>query len=722
MATSRGGAITQAGESTSKLAKTTWKGSFLPNGLPDTPENRAAFEASLGPSQAKLDDDNSILSMGSHYIADAVTAGPARRLISEVSNGNYADAGKQALNMGGTPGASMFLGGNPVDAPLFPGHDAGGHLSNNPNGIVLPTQAPAVPKAPATGPTSYAAPTGQVAAPQPYSPGVLSGPGTYENWYKQHAGDYDKPQRLDDYWSGLQGRTGGAGYQPTTSQGAWGSTESSLGQAGAGTQGAWGTADTLRKGGSRGETMLDSASNYFTGDNKTAGYAKKLGTGMFTAPGAAESYNDTAGAQLKGPAQGQSMAYGNAGQLQSRGAAETNNDRVQGMMGGNNASRDFNQGLKSSGFTGKNAVGNEAGYFTPGLREKSNSENLYDSGNQGLNTFYDREADKRTKALSDKMSAMGVFGSGATARSLYELHGELGASQARDMAGLAAQADQAHLGRTAAAQSFAKDTGAEEMARYGLGMQAANQSDESMRGNANIMNTASNNAQSQQQDRLYRGGQLGLQGDAEGRERIALGGQLANNAQTAAMNRAKTGADIQNMADKSVFEQGKGLADVGNMMGNQFLDRMKSSADIGLRADTENRARANDYFGAAGDMDKRKLDAETYNRDTAGGIDTADLARLNAGGGAAKDAQTYFERRERYGIQDKQALASAQADLVNGALGKGADEQRAIYEQVVQSIIAGGAATRAQAEAQAQAMFQSYGIAIQAAGSIAKAK
>lgn len=725
MAYSKGGAIVQAGESKSRLPATTWKGNLLPNGLPDTPENHQAYLDSLGPSQAYLDDQNGFGNMASRYFADAVTAGPARRLGSEIVNGQYADAGKQALNMGGTPLGASLMGGNPVDAPLFPGHDASGKLSNNPNGITLP--APGTPR-PGSGGTPAGSGggggyTGQYQTGQgTYTSGVLSGPGAYEQWYKQHSGEYDKPTRLDNYWEGLQGRTGGQGYQPTTSQDAWGSVKSTLSGPGQGTTNAYDTSSKLSKSGSPGETMLGSAAGYFQGDNKTAAYAKKLGTGMFTQPGQAESYYDQAGGQLKGQGQGQGMAYGNAGQMQQPGAAEQNNNRVQGMLGGNNASRDFNQGLGASGFMGKNTVGNEASYFAPGLREKSNSENLYDSGNQGLNTYYDREAQKRTKALSDQMASMGVFGSGATARGLYELHGELGAAQARDMASLAAQADQAHLGRSAAAQSFAKDAGGEELARYGLGMQAAGQSDESTRGNAGLMNEASRNAQDLQLQRLFQGGQLGLQSDAEGRARIELGGTLAQNAQTGAMNRAKTGADIQKSADESMFDQGRGLADTGNMLSTQYLDRMKSSADIGLRGDQESRSRANDYFKNAGDLDTRRLDSETYNRDTAGGVDQQDAGRRLAGGNAAETAQNMFEKRERYGIQDKSALANSQAQLVQGALGKSADEQRAIYEDVINSIMAGGQATREQAEAQAQQMFQAYGIAVNAAGSISKKK
>jgi hypothetical protein len=554
-----------------------------------------------------------------------------------------------------------------------------------------------------------------------YKPGVLSTPGIGEQWYTNHASQYNNPSQLGQYWQGLQGRTNGAGVQPTNSQAAWGQVQSTFQRPAQGAQNAWDASEKLYRQPTQGEGYLNSAAGYFQGPNRTNDYANSLGYQMFMAPGQAETYTDYSRPMLQGMGQGQQMAYNSLGQFQQPGAAETNNQNVQGLLAGNNASADFNQKLTSSGFLGKNTVGDEYGYFAPGLREKSYSENLYESGDQGLNTFYDREAQKRTRALSDQMAAMGVFGSGATARSLSEMQADLGASQAKDMAGLAAQADQARLGRTAAADTFAKDTSGEELNRYGLGMQAANQADESMRGNVGLMNQASQSAQQLQIQRLFQGGQLGLQSDAEGRARIELGGNLANNAQQAAMNRAKTGADVQSLADHSRFDQGQGLANTGNMLGTQYLNRMQQSVNSGIQGDQEQRARANDYFARAGDLDQRGLDSETFNRDTAGGVDLSNRAGLLAGQNAATGAQNAFEQRERYGIQDKQKLAESMSGLVSSALGKSADEQAAIYESIVQSLIAQGGIDRASAEQQAQAMFQAQGIAIQGVGAAAAA-
>jgi hypothetical protein len=109
---------------------------------------------------------------------------------------------------------------------------------------------------------------------------------------------------------------------------------------------------------------------------------------------------------------------------------------------------------------GEQFLNKAGGYFDQGLGgggyflQPSYAEQLYESGNQGLNTFYDRERDKRQKRLEDQMSAMGVFGSGATARGMFELESELGAQQARDMADLAAKADNARISRLGEQRSW----------------------------------------------------------------------------------------------------------------------------------------------------------------------------------------------------------------------------------------------------------------------------
>lgn len=552
--------------------------------------------------------------------------------------------------------------------------------------------------------------------------GVLQNPGTYEEWYKANAHKYGQPTNLGAYQDSVRARYGGSGVQPTNAGQAWNKVQHTYERPALGAQNARDVSDRLYRDPGDGAGHMKSAAGYFQGPNMTSGYAESLDPRIFARPGQMEQFNEYGQIMLRGQGNGEQHVYNTLGQFQAPGAAETNNTAVQGMMAGNNAARNFNSELRSSGFLNKNTTGGEFDYFRPELRENSYSEDLYESGNQGLNTFYDREQQKRSKRLSDQMAAMGVFGSGATARGMYELEGELGAAQARDMASLAGQADQSKLGRIGAAQSFSSAAGDEEINRYGLGMEAAYKSDESTRGNASLMNQSSQAAQALQLQRLFQGGQLGLQADAEGRQRLGLAGTFANNADGAQMARVATGANIYNMADHSRFDQGKGLADIGDQMTGRYFERMRNSSDAGLAADQEERTRANDYFSRGKELDASVLDSERFNRDTAGGVDRQDLERLAAGGDAAKESQDMFERRERYGIQDKQRLAESLSGLVASSAGKSADEQLAIQEQVIQSFMAQAGMTRALAEQKMQEMYQSMGIAVQTADSVARAR
>jgi hypothetical protein len=106
----------------------------------------------------------------------------------------------------------------------------------------------------------------------------------------------------------------------------------------------------------------------------------------------------------------------------------------------------------------------------PGLRQKGYQEQLYEAGNQGLNQFYGRALERGQKDLENRMSAAGVFGSGATVQAMADLQGNLGAAQARDMAGLAGQADDARIGRLGLAGDLAGQGQRmfEQRERYGI--------------------------------------------------------------------------------------------------------------------------------------------------------------------------------------------------------------------------------------------------------------
>ena len=142
--------------------------------------------------------------------------------------------------------------------------------------------------------------------------------------------------------------------------------------------------------------------------------------------------------------------------------------KTTGVLSAPGALEDFwsrNGSKFDSPFAGEGVMGEAAGIF----RNKSNAQSLYDSGNQGLNTFYDRESQKRQGELERQMSASGMFGSGAMAKGMYELQGELGASQARDMADLARAADNSEQGRASGLFGAGHGMASSELSRLDTG-------------------------------------------------------------------------------------------------------------------------------------------------------------------------------------------------------------------------------------------------------------
>ncbi len=646
---------------------------------------------------------------GLGYAADMASGGPLKRfgnaVVTGVGTGDFKPAAQAFLNPGGTPIANAVFGNVPgaVAAPTpfdIPRPGAGAAPGINAG------TSPAAP-APAAGPAITGGPVAVTTGGGTGAPGVLTTPGEGEQWWADHKGYYDKPTNLQGYWEGLQG-----GMQPNATQSAWGQNQDWYNKGSTGAQNASEISTNLRDR-NGGEKTLGEAKNYFTGDNQTYNYNKAVGD-TFKQEGTAETYAKSNMGGLTQSGQGGQGVYKTMGDWATPGAAENNNTTAQRTLAGSNATRNFNTGMQNSGFTQKNTTGSEFDYFQPELRQKSRSEDLYDSGQggQALDTYYDRQSQKQSKALTDQMAAMGVFGSGATARGLSEMHADLGASQARDMAGLAAQADNAFLGRTGSAQSFSSAAGDENIKRYGLGLQSAQASDESTRGNVGLANQASQNAENASIDRMFKGGTLGLAADQEARQRLELGGVFANNAQSQQLDRLKAGGDLAKASDASVFDQGRGLADIGTAQSTQELNRLQQSTTAGLSADQELRARNDANFKNAQGLDDQNLKNAEFNKGVQVDLDAQNYARQTAGQDAANGVQNLFETRQRYGIKDKQTLADSLSSLVMGVKNKSADEQAAMSEEIINSYMAETGVDRAAAEQYAQQLFQAAGIAL----------
>jgi len=295
--------------------------------------------------------------------------------------------------------------------------------------------------------------------------------------------------------------------------------------------------------------------------------------GLLETPGEAEQWWTENKDRLSGPLQSENYYNGLMGRTGGAGLQPAATSEAY------NASKSYFQNPTLAETTAGRNVGE--------LASKGYSEQLYEAGGDHLNPYYERARQKGMQELQDRMAAAGVFGSGATAKAMFELEGELGAAQAKAMADLANQAD------------------LNKVARFG-------------------------------ESRLT----------------------------------ATAGTDAQ-------------------------------------------RNRYGDWFDAGEALDKGLREDETFNRDTAAGVDDARIRKDESVFGMAKDTQKLFEGREGGKLPALQDLADRYAGIFERMSGISADEQLKLAEGIIQSIVAGGQMDRAEAEQWVEEMMRGAGIAVQ---------
>lgn len=465
------------------------------------------------------------------------------------------------------------------------------NYSVNPSVVGSPLKRPTFPEAPKENP-------------------VFRNPGAYETWYEGHKGRYDQPTNVQGYYEQNVGKFQDYGYDPFNTQGAYGDLQGKL-----------------------------------VGQSYGTGVSREV-AGQLRNPLTGEAYYGSAGEQLRQP----NLATDYANDTRDFFAGPTDSKNLYGNLGPELLKEGMGEELARTELPGLNTVGAEFDYFRDPLRGKSYSEQLYESGNQGLNTFYDRENEKRQEALERRMAATGIFGSGETIRGMAEIEAELGAQQAREMAALAGQADQSFLGRTGMAKDFAGASSREDLDRIGLGLEA----------------------------------------DKGSRDRYGQLIDLAGQSDQTSLDRVLGGSDVARSGDDSRINQADRLRMLGDSSTGTELDRLRTRSDVALAGDQEERLRANDVFGAARDLDdlrlqgdQTRLDYLSRGGDLASDADRTNLDWLNSGGDAADRAQQRFEQRERYGINDSLRYADAMSGLYTGATNAANDEQTQMQGEAI---------------------------------------
>lgn len=567
---------------------------------------------------------------------------------------------------------------------------------------------------------------GGSSAPDPYAgltntKDPLTQPGTAEDWYAKNAWRWSQPTEQQNYWNGIRGDFTNR-YNPTNTQQQYNTLTGELAGPQQGTQQAWNTSGYFAGGPGAGENYASNA----------------IGSGYFSTPGDMERYYTDNVGKLTGPQAGADAARAAGGALTAGpGAAEQNYGDARTALAGINygqgaigaATGAAGRAQNTQGFFGSavapfafgNTVGDESRYFLPGLRDKSYSEKMLESGSGGLIDPYQRAQDKQTRQLSDAMAAKGMFNSGAAARAQEELDADIAASEAKDRISLAGQADASKIARTGAAQSFSQAAGSEALGRMGLGLTGAEASDASTRANADelmkaygmasgeglqkiALGTAAGSAAEQAMiQRLFQGGQLGLSADQDVQNALQEGGVLAGNAQTAGENRYKTGFDIA-----------KGEQDLAS-------GRMKDAADYGLKGDASDLERIKTLFGAGQGMDaadlaalQQQLSQDQQGFTMSGTVDAQTRQRLLDEFNQAESVQNLFQGRQGQDWNQGFALAGAESGLTAGATSRATDEQGQLALQQIQNLVNQGALTQQQGQQMLDQLFGTGKLLLQA--------
>lgn len=591
------------------------------------------------------------------------------------------------------------LNGNPRARPPAGGIRKPGDAGS---GYVPPPPQPKLPPATAA-PWSWSGVVSNVAGqarnqtPAPKKPGIFQTPGHGETWWTENQGKFNAPSNAATYWQGAQGFFNNAGQQrPSAAQGAY----SNLG--------AWYNPSGPGQGSTNARDIAGGMRNPGQGEDFIG-----RAMGFFNGPGSGETYISGIQDQFGRAGTGEQNAYNSLGWFQQQGDAEKFFGGLQPRLAGiqyggqaigdaaatraqaQNAGRFFGQNQDQ--FTaGASTVGNEYGFFAPGLREKSYSEDLYESGNEGLNMFYGREADKLQKRLNDQAAAMGMFGSGFNARLNQEGLAELGSQQARDMASLAGQADQARLGRTGAALAFTSGIEDSVMGRLGLGATAARGADQSALEGGRLTQDALGFASDEARDKLRIEGSAADAAQRNAIERVLRGGELGLKADDARFGRLERGANVSALGQRLGMERTNYGIGAAKSLQDLQMERLFKGGQLGIQADAADDSRAAALFGMGRDLDQGDRDwmrtqSQIY-RDGAGiasDVDQVDTARLLGQGDMAFRAQGALEGRERTGF-DIDLATYDRAAAMFGQDREAADEQVRLQMEAINQILSQG--------------------------------
>lgn len=384
--------------------------------------------------------------------------------------------------------------------------------------------------------------------------GVLSDPGVYEQWVKDHIGDFNTPTNVEQLYGS------GASNPLNTSQ------TSQLGSVGPGVYQSWATQGAAALSGPGAESSLypgavstlgsNNAASDFYGSNPFGGIISNLGA----VNGAQTAFNASEGALSQpGAVQNVYGKFGNA--FNDPGAYEK-----------------FYQGTSNGGSNDPLAM--------------SDTEKLYNSGIGQLNPFYDYASQRAIEQAQNASAARGSFNTGLAAQQESDILGNLRGQQAQEMTNLAPQADAARISRLALGSNEANTANADYENRindiFGLASKEENAQEGRFKTLSDIGSAADNSAIGVANAQTNAGNaqaNAAAAADASTRANVAGEESAAQNADQDALARIK--------AQQGILDQSEQL-----QQADDAENRARAAA-----ADTEQRARIDDIYNQAGQAD-----------------------------------------------------------------------------------------------------------------------
>jgi hypothetical protein len=258
----------------------------------------------------------------------------------------------------------------------------------------------------------------------------------------------------------------------------------------------------------------------------------------------------------------------------------------------------------------------------------------------GLDPYYDNARRKAAEEINRNMAARGMWGSSAAGDLIGEANVNLGAEQANREA------------------QYRLDRLAEQRNWQTTGGQLASSADTSSRGQS-------------ENERAWTGELADIAATAQGLELDRAG---ENRQQTA------LGSDIMRSAD-DVTARNAGLE----------RDWAATMGGLGLEGDAASRARASTLLGAANDSQRAMLERLGFGRETAMGIDDAELGRLAAGQSAAASAQNASRVRGQDYFNNTMSMGGAMQGVMEGQYNPMITEDKELLNDILAMLTGSGA-------------------------------